>query len=159
MPVGGEDVRPLPGERLQRAVVPQDGELDGLPGWVETDGELRLALGVGDADEVPPASRAAAAVAERGHEAELLGEALGEERREIFPLLYHKSMYATWFFPTIFFLESRTWLNTLSVGMTRFATASILYAVCILFDPLTRETPGYPSRLTSSSNLRMKSKF
>lgn len=34
------------------------------------------------------------------------------------------------------------WLKILSVGITRFAVESILYAVCILLEPLTLETPG-----------------
>lgn len=50
------------------------------------------------------------------------------------------------------------WLKILSVGITKLAVESILYAVCILLDPLTLDTPGYPSRFTSNSNLRIKSK-
>ena len=49
----GEDLGPLPTQRLQTAVVLLDGELDRLPVGVEPDGELRLAPRVGDADEVP----------------------------------------------------------------------------------------------------------
>jgi len=49
------------------------------------------------------------------------------------------------------------WLKIRKVGMTRLAVESILYAVCILFDPRTLETPGKPSRLTSSSNFLIMS--
>ena len=67
----------LPSESLQGPVVLQDGKLDGLPGRVETDSELRLVLRVGDADEVP-AVAGVAGVAEGCHEGELLREALVE---------------------------------------------------------------------------------
>ena len=78
VPVGVEDLRHLPGQRLQGAVVAQDGELHGLPGRVQAHGELRLALGVRDADQVPAPAGTAPTAAERRHEAELLRQALVE---------------------------------------------------------------------------------
>ena len=50
VPLLGEDLGLLPRQRLDRAVVLQDGELDRLELRVEPDGELRLAAAVGDPD-------------------------------------------------------------------------------------------------------------
>ena len=73
-------LRPLPGERLEAAVVLLDGELDGLAVGVEADGELRLAARVGHADQVPaPPRLRVGAVPEGRHEGELLGQALVED--------------------------------------------------------------------------------
>ena len=81
MQISLTDLRALPGERLEAAVVLLDGELDGLAAGVEADGELRLAARVGHADQVPapPPPLRAAAVPEGRHEGELLGQALVED--------------------------------------------------------------------------------
>jgi len=60
---------------LELPVVIEDGELDGVPPGVQAHSELRLAPGVGDADQLPPAL-GGPPVAEGGDEAELLGQAL-----------------------------------------------------------------------------------
>ena len=65
----------LPGEGLQLPVVVEDGELDGVPPGVEAHGELRLAPGVGDPDQLPPVL-GGPPVAEGGHKAELLRQTL-----------------------------------------------------------------------------------
>ena len=62
---------------MQGPVVLEDGELDGVPGGVQPDGELRLPLAVRDANQVP-APPGLAPVPEGGHEAKLLGQALVE---------------------------------------------------------------------------------
>ena len=78
VPLLGEDLGLLPRQRLDRAVVLQNGELDRLQLRVEPDGELRLAAAVGDPDEVPFPAPEVSVVPERRHEAELLRDALVE---------------------------------------------------------------------------------
>lgn len=70
-------LRLFPSQGLERAVVLEDGELDGLAGRVKADGELRLVLRVGDADQVPTVA-GIAVVPESRHEGKLLREALVE---------------------------------------------------------------------------------
>jgi len=62
---------------LEVSVVVEDGELDRIPGRVQTHGKLRLTLGVGDPDELPPVG-GRSPVPEGGHEAELLRKSLIE---------------------------------------------------------------------------------
>ena len=49
-----------------------------MPGWVQTHSKLRLALGVGDPDELPPVG-GRSSVPEGRHEAELFWQSLVED--------------------------------------------------------------------------------
>ena len=82
VPLFGKDFRLLPRQGLHRPVELQDGELHRLQLGIEADCELGLSASVGDPDEVPLAAAVVAVVAERRHEAELLGDALVENAAE-----------------------------------------------------------------------------
>lgn len=78
VPVVVKNLSLLPRQRLELPVVVEDGELDGVPPGVEAHGELGLAPGVGDPDELPPVL-SWPPIAESGHKAELLGQTLVED--------------------------------------------------------------------------------
>ena len=68
----------LPRKCLQFSIIVEDGELDGVPGWVQAHSKLRLALGVGDPDELPPVG-GRSPVPEGRDEAELFRQSLVED--------------------------------------------------------------------------------
>lgn len=75
VPLVGEHLWFLPGERLESPVVLENGEFDGVSLRIESDCELGLSLGVRDPNKVPT-STGLPTVTEGRHEAELLRQAL-----------------------------------------------------------------------------------
>ena len=139
VPLGVKHLRHIPGEGLKLPIEVQDGKLHCLARWVETYGKLGVPLCVGDPYKMPRIGPRTP-VPERRHKAELLWQALIEDTKGVHPQVGCR----------IYPVRS---LHLVRATHPRNQLSSFRGS-----DHLHLATPGYPSRFTSNSNFRMKSK-